>query len=160
MADDLLSRIEYDPEAPDVESIMRQARALLGTQRPAGELGGAAFAASRGRDAARLDELRGAEAGVRGLQAAPYVAPSRVPLIGGLLDRVRLAFHRLVVFYVARLADAQGRFNRETVAALEGLAAGDADRIARLEGQVAALEARLKALEGAGATGMAETKRG
>lgn len=158
MSDDLLSRIEYDPEAPDVESIMRQVRALLGEQLPAVER--LPHDAGRAPVSPAFDELRGAEAGVRGLEATPYVAPARVPLIGGLLDRARLAFHRLVVFYVSRLADAQGRFNRETVAALEGLAASDADRIARLEGQVAALEARVRALEAAGATGAAETKRG
>jgi hypothetical protein len=143
MSDDFLSKIEYDPHAPDVESIMRQVREHLGAQaghdqRPA---------VLRGSEPIRLDRLRQAEAHVAALQLAPYVTPSGTPLLGRALDRLRLEFHRLVVYYVSRLADAQSRFNRETVTAVEGVAAADAAaRIAALEARVAGLEARLMAL--------------
>jgi hypothetical protein len=157
MSDDFLSKIEYDPEAPDVESIMRQVRAYLGEQaghptRPA--------AAQRNGGTVRLYDLREAEARVAALQMAPRAAPSVTPLLGRALDRVRLEFHRLVVYYVSRLVDAQGRFNQETVTAIERLAAADADaRIAALEVRVAGLEARLRALEGETHV-KAETERG
>lgn len=146
MPDDFLSKIEYDPQAPDVESIMRQVRAHLGEQagHPARPV-----AVQRAGDALRLDELRQAEARVAALQMAPHVAPSATPLLGRLLDRIRLEFHRLVVYYVSRLVEAQGRFNRETVTVIEELAGGDAGaRIAALETRTADLEARLRALEG------------
>lgn len=39
------------------------------------------------------------------------VRPVRVPLVGGILTRVRLFFHSLVLFYVNRLADRQAEVN-------------------------------------------------
>jgi hypothetical protein len=157
MSDDFLSRIEYDPEALDVESIMRQVRAHLGEQagRPARSAVG-----QRPGDTVTLDGLRQAEARVAALQMAPQVAPSAAPVLGRALDRVRLEFHRLVVFYVSRLVDAQSRFNRETVTAMEGLADTGADaRISALEARVADLEARLSALDDE-KPAKAETERG
>ncbi len=142
MTDDFLSKIEYDPEAPDVESIMRQVRAHLGEQ--AGHL--APRRAAPRPEPIWLDGLRQAEARVAALQLAPHVAPSTMPLLGRALDRVRLEFHRLVIYYASRLVDAQSRFNRETVMAVEDLAAANA-RIAALELRVADLEARLRALD-------------
>ena len=165
MPDDFLSRLEYDPAAPDVESIMRQVRAYLRSQTgadvtldaPHGDPPSAV-------DRRALDDLRQAQAEVDGLQIAPTVAPSAMPVIGGLLDRARLEFHRLVVFYVGRFAGAQGRFNDRTADAIEGLAAARQDdagaRVGQLEARVASLEARLKAFESDAAPGAADTKRG
>jgi hypothetical protein len=167
MADDFLSRLEYDPAAPDVESFMRHVRQHL-RERGADE--NAMWAdrhpgAAPALDSRTLDELRQAQAEVSNLQLAPGVAPSRTPFVGGLIDRLRLQFHRLVVYYVGRVADAQGRFNSRAVTAIEGLAAGAeqddaAARIRRLEDQISGLEARLAALESGEAQGAAENKRG
>ena len=160
MPDDFLSRLEYDPAAPDVESIMRQVREYLRARGDAPEPVARGTAPVAGR---ALDELRQAEAEVAGLQLAPYVAPSGTPVVGRLLDRVRLEFHRLVVYYVGRFADAQARFNGRAVTAIEGLAAGAgrddaAARMGRLEAQVASLEARLRALESGEAGAATDTK--
>ncbi|MCU0507109.1 MAG: hypothetical protein MUC34_01700 [Anaerolineae bacterium] len=158
MGDDIVSRIEYDPAAPDVESIMRQVRAHLGES--AGRPQRVARTGQVEPDPRFVDRLREAEASVAAMVTGPQLTPAGVPVIGGLLDRVRLEFHRLVVYYLSRFAQAQGRFNRETVTAVEALATAEA-RVAALEAQVASLEARLAALEAAGeAPAAAPTRRG
>jgi hypothetical protein len=160
MGDDFLSRIEYDPAAPDVESIMRQVRAHLGER--AGKPQRAVRLGNSAPDAQLVANLREAEAGVAAMVTGPQVTRSGTPVIGRLLDRVRLEFHRLVVYYVSRYAQAQGRFNRETVTAVEALAGDDAAaRVAALEAQVASLEARLTALEPTSdVPAVAQTRRG
>jgi hypothetical protein len=160
MGDDIVSRIEFDPAAPDVESIMRQVRAYLGER--AGRPQPAVRTGQAPLDLRFIEDLREAEAGVAATQIGSQVTPSGMPLIGRLLDRVRLEFHRLVVHYLARFAQAQGRFNRETVTAVAALADGDAEaQVAALEARVASLEERLNALEATGeAPAAAQTRRG
>lgn len=65
---------------------------------------------------------------------------SRLPLIGGLVQRLRAALHELVLFYVNRLAARQVRFNEQTARALTTL-------VRDLEAEVRDLRARLAELE-------------
>lgn len=37
--------------------------------------------------------------------------PPRIPIIGGFLNRFRIALHNVAIFYVARLAERQGKVN-------------------------------------------------
>ncbi|MGC8780464.1 MAG: hypothetical protein ACP5UQ_06325 [Anaerolineae bacterium] len=139
-------------EMIDVEVIMRQIREHLAQQRggqpPAeAERPGAAF------DVSFYEELHAANQDYDRLYVAPYLTPSRLPVLGGLWQRVRAVFHGLVVFYVNRLAEAQMRFNAHAVRVLNEIVrtldqADTADEMARLTRRVEALEERLKRLEG------------
>jgi len=148
------------PETPapeemiDIEIIMRQIREHLAQQRggqpmAATEMTGATF------DADFYEELHAANQDYDRLSVAPYLTPSRLPVVGGLWQRVRAAFHGLVIFYVNRLAEAQMRFNTHAVRVLNEIVrsldqADTADEVARLTRRVQALEERLQRLEGAG----------
>jgi hypothetical protein len=65
---------------------------------------------------------------------------SRLPLVGGLVRRVRMALHELVLFYVNRMAARQIRFNEQTARALVAL-------VHDLEAEVRTLRTRLAELE-------------
>ncbi len=92
------------------------------------------------------EHLEEAEAVMEGISVQPFLTPLQMPLIGRLWQRLRAAAHQLVVFYVNRLAGAQGAFNREifgTVAALvEDLDRARVDR----DAEIAALRAEVQAL--------------
>lgn len=45
------------------------------------------------------------------LMVEPVLVPSRLPLLGRLVNKLKGAFHNLVVFYVNRLAERQARVN-------------------------------------------------
>lgn len=47
-----------------------------------------------------------------------HVTKSAVPLIGGLIDRVRTAFHQLVIFYINQVAEQQAEVNNHLLQAL------------------------------------------
>lgn len=91
----------------------------------------------------------------------PFLTPPSVPIIGPLWQRVRLAAHNLVVFYVNRHAGAQTAFNREVAGGLrDALAALEEDggpatalEVAALRVEVQALQQRLVRLEQRGARG-------
>lgn len=51
-----------------------------------------------------------------------FVSKSTVPLIGGLIDRVRAAFHQLVVYYVNQSASRQVAATNHLLRALDQLA--------------------------------------
>ena len=147
MDSDTLATIRYDEEPIDIEVIMRQIREQLarqhGTQPTAPrDMPGIAF------DATLYDELYAANQTFDQLYVAPYLTPSRIPLIGGLWQRVRLALHGLVVFYANRLAEAQMRFNAHAIRVLNEIvrsvdSAEMPDKVARLERTVQELEQRL-----------------
>ena len=146
-----IAAIQYDEEHVDIESIMRQIREQLalkhGTRPSASrDMPGALF------DADFYDELYQANQTFDRLYVAPYLTPVKAPLIGSLWQRVRLALHGLVVFYVNRLAEAQMRFNTHMIRVINRVVeaadnAENPDRIARLEQRIQALEARLQQLE-------------
>ncbi|MEM1964316.1 MAG: hypothetical protein QW094_07625 [Candidatus Caldarchaeum sp.] len=52
------------------------------------------------------------------LQVDVVMTPSRIPVLGGLLTRIKRAFHSLVLFYVQRLAWKQTQINRLQVQAI------------------------------------------
>jgi hypothetical protein len=49
------------------------------------------------------------------------VSKSDVPIIGGLIDRLRMMFHQLVIFYVQRLTEQQSEVNRNLLQALSAM---------------------------------------
>jgi hypothetical protein len=67
---------------------------------------------------------------------------TRLPLFGGLVQRLRSALHGLVLFYVNRLAARQMRFNYQTGRALTLL-------VHDLEAEIRDLRSRVQALESA-----------
>ena len=93
------------------------------------------------------DRLEEADAVIGAISVQPFLSPPHILVIGGLWQRARLAAHQLVVFYVNRLAGAQGTFNREIVGALTALI-HDLDRGGRvnLDTEIAALRAEVRAL--------------
>ena len=93
------------------------------------------------------DRLEEADVVMGAISVQPFLSPPHIPIIGGLWQRVRLATHQLVVFYVNRLAGAQGTFNREIVGALTALI-HDLDRGGRVnpDAEIAALRAEVSAL--------------
>lgn len=69
---------------------------------------------------------------------------TRLPLFGGLAQRLRSALHELVLFYVNRLATRQTRFNYETARASAMLVRDLEEEIRDLRTRVHAIEAALK----------------
>ncbi len=86
----------------------------------------------------------------KALHVKPDVRSIGVPVIGGLLQRLRVALHHLPLFYVQRLADKQAAINRtygEWILHLTRLYEGQQEEIEALGSQVAALQNRLAELE-------------
>jgi hypothetical protein len=89
-----------------------------------------------------------------GIQVESFLSPSKPPLIGGLWQRVRLAAHNLVLFYVNQLAGMQKTFNQEILEALTSLVsdldtrhqAGCPNEIHKLRDEVGELRAQVEAL--------------
>jgi hypothetical protein len=50
-----------------------------------------------------------------------YVTKSNIPLLGGLIDRVRAMFHQLVIFYINQIAEQQAEINGHMLQALSAL---------------------------------------
>ncbi len=50
-----------------------------------------------------------------------HVVESSVPLIGGLIDRFRAAFHQLVIYYINQVAEQQAEINGHLLGALTEL---------------------------------------
>jgi hypothetical protein len=93
------------------------------------------------------DTLEEAGVIIDSIHVQPSLTPPHMPLIGSLWQKVRVQAHDLVVFYVNRLAGAQGAFNREIAGALTALVS-DLDRGGRAnpEAEIAVLRAELRAL--------------
>ena len=101
------------------------------------------------------DRLEEADAVMGAISVQPFLSPPHIPIVGGLWQRVRLTAHQLVVFYVNRLAGAQGAFNREIAGVVTALV-HDLDRggranpdaaIVALRAEVSALRAEVDALK-------------
>jgi hypothetical protein len=75
---------------------------------------------------------------------------TRLPMIGGLVHRVRRVFHELVLFYVERLAARQTRFNQQTSSALTAIVR---------EMEVEARRSRMQTAEPKGATSKPSSSR-
>ena len=142
----------FELEAPDLdtEAIMQEIRARLRARR--------AEARSRGLDwEAYADGLyplapnavlsrelyeavRHVGLGYDKIPVEMALTETRLPLIGKLAHRLRMALHELMLFYVNRLAVRQVRFNEQTARALTTL-------VRDLEAQVRDLGARIADLE-------------
>jgi FkbM family methyltransferase len=59
------------------------------------------------------------------------VTPSRTPVVGQLIDRLRAKFHALVVFYVNQFAAKQAEMNNHLLQALSVLGRSEGDEVAR-----------------------------
>ena len=68
------------------------------------------------------EHLYQAEMGYDQLQVRANVQPSTLPLIGGLVTRLKHELHRLVIYYVNQLAEKQVEVNRQLLKALAILA--------------------------------------
>lgn len=153
MKSDIVNAIQIDETAVDIEAIMRQIRAHLAQTR--GGQASAPVEAPRFSilDREVYDELHEANQEFDKGHVAPYLTPTRLPLIGGLWQRLRAQMHALVTFYVNQAVDAQVRFNTRAIRVLNGIVHSidmdqTAERVERLERRVQELEARLARLEG------------
>ena len=80
------------------------------------------------------------------LRIEPEVRAAGVPVVGGLLRRLRITLHNLVLFYVVKLARKQGTINQtygDWILHLGQLNQRQQEKIDLLSVQVSALQARL-----------------
>jgi len=138
-----------------VEELLAQIQRHLDARQ--GASSGSATPAPHGDrfSAAVYDALEEASVVLDAVRVEPFLAPSQLPLIGGAWQKARRLAHDLVVYYVNRLAGAQGAFNRQITAALTALIT-DLDRggradlaaeVALLRDDTAALKAQVSALQ-------------
>jgi hypothetical protein len=139
-------------EAPDLdaEAIMQQIRARIRARRAEAQAKGFDFEAyADGLYPVPTDAVlsRDVHEAVRHLglgydkvNVEMALTETRLPLVRGLVQRLRFALHELVLFYVNRLAARQIRFNQQTARALASL-------VRDLEAEVLDLRARVAELE-------------
>lgn len=80
------------------------------------------------------------------LQVEMIVRSTSIPVIGGLMRRLRIALHNLVLFYVGRLAGQQTAINQtygDTILRLVHLCQQQQEQLDWLNSQVAALQSEL-----------------
>ena len=149
----------HDPDL-DAEAIMREIRARIQQRRTQAEAQGLDFdALAEGRftpdhptrfNAELYYELRRLSLSGEQIGVELSLTASRRPLIGPLVQRVRLALHQLVIYYVNMLARQQARVNAYNARAWAALLAdleAQAAAAEALRGEVAHLRARLDQLE-------------
>lgn len=134
----------------DAEALMQQIRARLRARRAEAEARGLDFKAyAEGLYPLKPDAVlsRDLYEAVRRLELSYdkvsvdlALTETRLPLLKGLVQRVRLTVHALVLFYVNRLAARQVRFNEQATRALVAV-------VRDLESEVTDLRARLAQLE-------------
>ena len=129
-----------------IEDVMQEVRrAILQRQLP-GQAEMEAPEAARSLPPEYYEHLARAALAQNHLEIDLLVTPSRVPLIGPLIDSVRRKVHELVMFYVNRFAANQARVNNHIIQALNVLGdptAGsdpDAQAAMRRAGNVVAAE--------------------
>jgi hypothetical protein len=157
-SDQLSDIIEIHADEVDVEAVMFAIHSNLQQRRAAAQAQGLnyeALAAGRlTQDSGRFSpevyaNLRRANATADRIAVSQQVSEQRIPVIGGVLQRVRQALHQLVVYYVNMLAGNQIRFNESMATAVTSLVADleHETELASLQAEVQALQARLAALE-------------
>lgn len=107
----------------DIDQIMREIRTeIYSHKQRMAEEGELVLSLNGNRFSSKFYEtLYQAGVGFSDLTIQPNVTKSSTPLIGPLIDRVRLAIHNLVLFYVNQLAAEQAAFNRLIVRAVNQL---------------------------------------
>lgn len=156
MDPELLDVVKYEGGPVDVEEVMRQIRAYLAKKRGGTPVELPSHWPSSGILAPHVyEELYQANQIYDKLYVASYLTPVRVPLVGGLWQRLRRELHHIAVFYVNRLGEAQIRFNAHIVRILNELVRHldsdtTVDKVELLERRVQELEKRLAAIEQSG----------
>ena len=150
-----------DPDI-DAEAIVRQIRenihkqrAQAETQEPSYEAFVEGIYASQATprfDRSLYDALRRMSIGYHKAGVGLLLAGSSIPLVAPLVQRVRAAFHRLVIYYVNELARQQVRFNEHVVRAMATLVKGlEGDptpgKVEALRREVAQLRAEIERLK-------------
>jgi hypothetical protein len=144
----------------NADDIMREIRARIQQRRVQAEAQGLDFdALAEGRftpdrpthfNAALYYELRRLSLSGEQIGVGLSLTTSRVPLIGSLVQRVRLAVHQVVIYYVNMLARQQARVNAYEARAWSALMADLETKAAEAEAlrrEVAELQARIDRLE-------------
>ena len=153
--DDLDGIIEIRDEQIDTAQIMQTIRANIQKRREAAQAQGIDFdtfvkglySGNQGHfDPAVYFNLRRAASLYDRIAVRQYVSPRSVPLVGGLIQRVRGALHDLVIYYVNMLASKQSMFNESVVYALTGLVENLEKDVARQQQEMVALRQELDAL--------------
>ena len=148
-----MTDMPFDLEAPDLdaEAIMREIRTRIRARRAEAKARGLDFEAYAdglyplppdalfSRDL--YEAVRYVGLGWDKVGVEMTLTESRLPLVRGLVQRLRAALHELVLFYVNRLAARQIRLNEQTARALTIL-------VRDLEAEIVDLRARTAALEG------------
>ena len=146
--------------AINAEDIMREIRSRIQQRRAQAEAQGLDFdALAEGRftpdrptrfNAELYYELRRLSLSGEQIGVGLSLTSARVPLIGSLVQRVRLALHQLVIYYVNMLARQQARVNAYDARAWSVLLNDletQAEEIDQLRREVAELQARSEKLE-------------
>ena len=153
--DDLDGIIEIRDEQIDAAEIMRTIRANIQKRREAAKAQGVDFDAfvqglysgDTGHfDPAVYYNLRRSATLYDRIAVKQYVSPRSVPLIGGLIQRVRGGLHDLVIYYVNMLASKQALFNESIVYVLNGLIESLEKDVTRQAEENAALRQEIDAL--------------
>ncbi len=140
-------------EAPDLdaEKIMQQIRARIRARRAQSKARGLDLEAYAdglyplppGAVFSRelYESVRYVSVGYDKVNVAPALTETRLPVIGGLVQRLRANLHTLVLFYVNRMAAQQIHFNEQVTRSLAAM-------VKDLETEVRDLRDRLAELEG------------
>lgn len=91
--------------------------------------------------------LKQMQASYNRIEVGLSLTESRIPVIAPLVQRVRLALHRLVLYYTNRMAGRQSRFNEYTLKAMTDLIKEIRDENEELRREISGLEERLEDLE-------------
>jgi hypothetical protein len=104
-------------EPVDIEHVMQEVRREILDRKLPGQVRLPAAADSNQRPEYYEELFRAALAQSR-LEVDLLVTPTRVPLIGPIVDALRRKFHELVVFYINRSSMNQAKVNHHVLAAL------------------------------------------
>ena len=148
--------MQIDGSVLDVDAVMRTIREQLIKRRASAELAGLDFdALARGVYQAHgggrfedslFERLFQAEMLRDKTQVALFVTPRPIPVIGGLVARLRVGLHQIALFYVNMSAQRQIGFNVEISAALNQLVKALEKEREETQTQKQALEHELTAL--------------
>jgi hypothetical protein len=148
--DDQAERFRVEAPDLDTETIMQEIRARLRARREQAKAQGLDFEAYAdglypidpdailSRDV--HEAVRYAGLGYDKVNVEMMLTETRLPLLGGIVHRLRSALHELVLFYVNRHASRQIHFNEQTARALVAM-------VRDLEGEVRDLRVRVSSLE-------------
>jgi len=148
--DNSTNGFEIEGSDLDVDAVMDELDARIRTRRAEAQARGLDFEAYAGGlyprpqgailSSTLYEAVHTLDAGCARLDVEIALAERPLPIIGGLLHRLRASLHELVLFYVNRLAAQQVQVNKQTTRALLAL-------VRDLEAEVHSLRARLAALE-------------